>query len=380
LADGEEIPSYRGDNVNGYEKHLRQPDPNRIVEGYFHSAATINYARVVIAEGLGDLRKADAWKMEFVQNAKRRTVYENISKKIVNAMEFIETCGVALDSALKSIDMFTSHEGLHLDYEEAMTTQTEDGKYYNTGAHFLWIGDRTRQLDHAHVEYFRGISNPIGIKVGPTSKPDELIAMIRTLWPDPEAEPGRITLISRFGAHNVQAMLPPLLKAVKEADPPLPVVWISDPMHGNTTTSQDGLKTRSFNDVLKEVEECINVHSSMGSFLAGVHFELTGDNVTECTGGPENLTDKDLPLRYTTLCDPRLNYAQSIEVAFRLAEHIVESKNVRPGLSDPKSPLPKRVMSKSNLAPPSPNVNDTNEGKGKRVAVGEAAGDAKRLK
>jgi 3-deoxy-7-phosphoheptulonate synthase len=367
-TDGEEIPSYRGDNVNGYEKHLRQPDPNRIVEGYFHSAATINYARVVIAEGLGDLRKADAWSMEFVQNAKRRTVYENISKKIVNAMEFIETCGVALDSALKSIDMFTSHEGLHLDYEESMTTQAPDGKYYNTGAHFLWIGDRTRQLDHAHIEYFRGISNPIGIKVGPSSKPDELIKLIRTLWPDPVASPGRITLISRFGANNVQAMLPPLLKAVQEADPPLPVVWISDPMHGNTTTTSDGLKTRSFDDVLKEVAECINVHSKMGSFLAGVHFELTGDNVTECTGGPENLTDKDLPLRYTTLCDPRLNYAQSIEVAFRLAEHIVETTTARQG----KKTLMLPPM--SNLQGPSPVVG------GKRGSESDTDTDAKRRK
>lgn len=374
VIDGKEFHSYRGDNVNGYEKHLREPDPDRIVQGYFHSAATINYVRVAISEGMCDLRKADMWKMDFVQNEKRRLVYENISKKIVNAMEFIETCGVNLDPALKGIDMFTSHEGLHLEYEEAMTTMSPDGKHYNTGAHFLWIGDRTRQLDHAHAEYFRGISNPIGLKVGPSTKPAELVELIHLLWPDPEAVPGKITLITRFGANNVQKMLPPVLKAVQQAG--LPVVWISDPMHGNTTTSQDGYKTRSFDNVLKEVEECINVHTKMNSFLAGVHFELTGDNVTECTGGPENLTERDLPLRYTSLCDPRLNYAQSVEMGFRLAEHVIEAKSQNaPGL-----PKLVPIRSKSNLAPPSPAYMMT-EGAGKRPAEnGGEAGDAKRAR
>jgi len=324
IIDGEEFPSYRGDNVNGFEKAQRQPDPNRLVEGYFHSAATINYARVVIAEGLADLRHADAWDMGFVKNERRRKEYHDISTQIVKAMNFIETCGVALDPVLKSVDMFISHEGLHLAYEEAMTVKAPNGKYYNTGTHFLWIGDRTRQLDHAHVEYFRGIANPIGVKVGPSTKADELVSLIKKLWPNPEADPGKITLISRFGAENVSKMLPPILKAIQAAK--LPVLWVCDPMHGNTTTAASGHKTRNFDSVLKEVEECINVHQAQNSRLGGVHFELTGDNVTECTGGPEDLGEKDLPLRYTTLCDPRLNYSQSMEMAFRVTDHLLGAK------------------------------------------------------
>lgn len=333
VIDGKELPSYRGDNVNGYEPKDREPDPDRIVQGYFHSAATINYARVVIAEGLADLRHAPAWDMGFVKNTTRRDQYQRIATRITDAMNFIETCGVMLDPLLKSVDMFTSHEGLHLEYEEAMTVKAPNGKYYNRSAHFLWIGDRTRQLDHAHIEYFRGIANPIGVKVGPSSKPDELVALIQRLWPDPAAAPGKIALITRFGANNVESMLPPLLKAVQDAK--LPVLWQCDPMHGNTTTTVHGHKTRSFNAVLKEVESCIKVHQSMGSRLGGVHFELTGDNVTECTGGPENLSESDLKTSYETLCDPRLNYSQSLEMAFRLSDHLIEGGATAPTATTP---------------------------------------------
>jgi len=327
--EGKTVPSYRGDNVNGHELHLRQPDPQRILDGYFHSAATINYARVAMAEGLADLRMAEAWDMGFVKNPMRRDTYSDISHKIVNALNFIETVGVEMDPVLKSVDVFTSHEGLHLEYEEAMTVQSsKTEQYYNSSAHFLWIGDRTRQLDHAHIEYFRGIANPIGIKVGPTSKPDELVELIRRVWPDPIAAPGKISLISRFGAGKVEAMLTPLIQAVKAAN--LPVVWVCDPMHGNTTTSKTGHKTRDFDAILKEVEECFEVHTANNSSLGGVHFELTGDNVTECTGGPQDLVDSDLPQRYTSLCDPRLNYAQSLEMAFMLTNLIAKSKGQLP--------------------------------------------------
>ncbi|GBG31561.1 Phospho-2-dehydro-3-deoxyheptonate aldolase 2, chloroplastic [Hondaea fermentalgiana] len=347
MVDGVELPSYRGDNVNGFDPKDREPDPERIVQGYFHSAATINYARVVIAEGMADLRLAPAWDMEFVKNAARRDQYQGIATRITDAMNFIETCGVKLDPVLQSVDMFTSHEGLHLEYEEAMTVQAPDGKWYNRSAHFLWIGDRTRQLDHAHIEYFRGIANPIGIKVGPSSKPDELVALIQRLWPNPAAAPGKIALITRFGADNVATMFPPLLKAVQEAG--LPVLWTCDPMHGNTTTTTHGQKTRDFDAVLKEVEECIKVHASLKSRLGGVHFELTGDNVTECTGGPENLSETDLKLRYATLCDPRLNYSQSMEMAFRLSDHLIADakvlKEANGHATDGQEPPAKRAKS-----------------------------------
>jgi len=332
-VDGVSLPSYRGDNVNAYEftSEGRDPDPQRLVDGYFHSAATMNYMRVVIAEGVADLRHADAWAMPFVKHQPRRSQYEHISGRIMNAMDFIATCGVQLDPVLKSVDMFQSHEALHLAYEEAMTERVADGRYFNLGAHFLWIGDRTRQLDHAHVEYMRGISNPIGIKVGPSSKPDELIKLIKAVWPNPEATPGKVTLITRFGASNVATMLPPLIKAVKAAS--LPVLWISDPCHGNTTTTASGHKTRSFDDILKEIEECLRVHSENDNHLGGVHFELTGDNVTECVGG--GVAEEDLPLRYATLCDPRLNGAQSLEMAFRITELIQQHRH--PGAM-PESP------------------------------------------
>lgn len=330
-VDGLTLPSYRGDNVNGYaftEKE-RTCDPGRLVQGYFHSAATINYMRVVIAEGLADLRHADAWRMDFVNNAKRREECARISERIVSALNFLQTCGVDnLDPVLRSVDMYTSHEALHLEYEEAMTVKRGE-KYYNVGAHYLWIGDRTRQLDHAHVEYMRGIANPIGVKVGPSlaNKPEELVSLVKRLWPEPKRSPGKVSLITRFGASNVRAMLPPLVQAIKLAG--LPVVWVCDPCHGNTTTASSGHKTRDFDNILKEVEECIAVHEELGSNLGGVHFELTGDNVTECTGGPQELTESDLPERYNTLCDPRLNYAQSLEMAFSITERLKKRKRAR---------------------------------------------------
>ena len=297
----------------------------------------MNCARVVIAEGLADLRRASAWDMDFVKNKVRRKENEEMVAKILSALNFMETVGVEIDPILRSVDFFISHEGLHLPYEEAMTRRQPDGKFYNVGAHFLWIGDRTRQLDHAHVEYFRGIANPIGLKVGPTMEPDRLVELIQALWPHPDATPGKMTLITRFGHELIRAKLPPLIKAVQEAK--LKVVWTCDPMHGNTSSSvvdEQKFKTRSFEYILKEIEQCIAIHKECGSFLAGVHLELTGENVTECTGGPEQLTDQDLPLQYNTYCDPRLNYAQSIEVAFRFSEYHARSNGTLDQTRDDK--------------------------------------------
>ena len=215
------------------------------------------------------------------------------------------------------MSLFVSHEGLGLGYEEAMT-RSVNGKYYNLGTEFLWIGDRTRQLDHAHVEYFRGIANPIGVKVGPTMKNQELVELLSVLWPDPKSTPGKVTLITRYGNNVVGVHLPGHIKAVQDAG--YPVVWSCDPCHGNTIVAENGYKTRRFDQILGELRQTIEFHKKAGSHLGGVHFELTGENVTECIGGPEDLSATDLPLKYTTFCDPRLNYAQSMEVAFLLAK------------------------------------------------------------
>lgn len=291
--------------------------------------------------GFADLHSASRWDLGFVQDEASRQAYVEIVNRILNALDFMRVCGVVSEpSALKTADIFVSHEGLQLCYEEALTRKgtaaasepvapvATDGAdaaaspppapaYYNLGTHFLWIGDRTRQLDHAHVEYCRGIANPVGIKVGPTSDPAELVSLIARLWPAPAAAPGKIVLITRMGASAVADKLPAVIRAVHGAAFGAPVVWVCDPMHGNTrVVSGSGLKTREFDDILAEIRATFEVHRAEGSRLGGVHFELTGENVTECTGGPEKLLEHHLPRRYTTLCDPRLNYAQSMEVSF----------------------------------------------------------------
>ena len=323
VIEGTEYCSFRGDNVNSHDLSARKPDPERLVQGYFHSAATLNYARALVRAGFADLRGAHNWDLGFVKDSANRKTYEAIVDRIQESMKFVEVCGVSDFHSLKKVDLFVCHEGLNLDYEEALTRKGPNGKHYNLGAPFIWIGDRTRQLDHAHIEYFRGIENPIGCKVGPTMKPGELVALILTLCPTIQSRPGRVTLISRFGASNVEKMLPPLIKAVQAAK--LPVIWVCDPMHGNTCTKEAGgkkYKTRNFDDVLKEVSKTFEVHRSLGSRLGGVHFEMTGESVTECTGGPEELKTEDLPHRYTTYCDPRLNYAQSLEMALLIAQSL----------------------------------------------------------
>jgi 3-deoxy-7-phosphoheptulonate synthase len=325
---GEElVHTFRGDNINGFDVKDRTPDPARMLKGYFHSAATLLAAKSLIADGFADIHDAAHWNLGFVADSSKREQYEKLVEDVADAISFAHTCGVTQAQSLGVVDLYVCHEGMALPYEQSLTRQAPDGKWYNRGAQFIWIGDRTRQLDGAHVEYFRGLANPIGIKVGPTMAPEDLVPLIRALWPDPEGTPGKITLITRYGAGKVSSLLPKHIAAVQESG--LKPVWICDPCHGNTTTSESGYKTRDFDMVLAEVNKAFEVHDRMGSVFGGVHIELTGENVTECVGGPENLMDSDLPMRYTTYCDPRLNYAQSMEMAFLLAKLIARSKKKR---------------------------------------------------
>lgn len=328
VVDGDVVPSFRGENINGFEKENRTPDPNRLLEGYFHSAATLNYGRLLVASGFADIHDAGKWDFGFVQASTRREEYQHMVQQITDSLQFVHMCGVGTDNNhLKTVDLFISHEGLELGYEETMTREI-DGKFYNVGTDFLWIGDRTRQLDHAHIEYFRGIENPIGIKVGPSMPPSELVPLIRKLWRDPENNPGKITLITRYGNGKVASLLPKHIEAVKEAG--LKVIWSCDPCHGNTVTAENGYKTRPFDRIFGELKQTIEVHRRMGTSLGGVHFELTGENVTECVGGPEGINEVDLPVHYTSYCDPRLNYSQSMEVAFLLAKSLSVNRDAAP--------------------------------------------------
>lgn len=317
VVGGQEIPSYKGDNINGFEAtaEARRHDPRRLVDAYFHSAATLNYIRALIKGGYADLHQARHWDLGYVVNLERRKEYSDIAARIRDSLDFMDACGAGNSSAIGTVDYFTSHEGLVLEYEAGLTRQYA-GRHYNTSAHYVWIGDRTRQLDGAHVEYFRGIANPIGIKVGPTMRADEIVPLVRALSPD--NEPGRVTLITRMGAKRVAELLPPIVRAVKEAG--LRVVWVCDPMHGNTHATEKGIKTRHYDAILEEILTTFRTHIELGTHLGGVHFELTGEDVTECVGGPEELADEDLDTNYTSHCDPRLNYAQSMEMSFIVAK------------------------------------------------------------
>ena len=317
--DGLELPSYRGDNINSSAPKAdeRAADPQRLMQAYFHSAATLNYTRALVDGGFADLHHPQHWDLGFVRSSTNRAEYEDIVSRIRDAIDFVESTGVRSTTSLKMVELFCSHEGLLLDYEEAMTENVAE-KWYNLGAHSLWIGDRTRQLDGAHVEYFRGLENPIGIKAGPSMNPSELVELITRL--EPANQPGRITIITRLGADIVAESLPPLIKAVSEAG--RVVTWVCDPMHGNTISTSKGLKTRDYDAVLSELEEAFKTHATCGSHLGGVHFEMTGEDVTECTGGPQELSVADLSRSYETHCDPRLNYSQSLELALRIAQRL----------------------------------------------------------
>ncbi len=316
-VDGQEIPVYRGDIINSFEPNLeaRKPDPRRIKRAYLLAASTLNYVRALTKGGFADLHQPQNWDLTFVNKVPQRTDYERIVSNIRDAIVFMEALGNREES-LRSVEFYTSHEGLLLALEEALTHFVpEQKRWYNLGAHMLWIGDRTRQLDGAHIEYFRGIANPIGVKVGPTSDPKEIIEICRTL--NPRNEEGKITLISRYGEGKVKQHLPSLIQAVRNAN--IPVVWSVDPMHGNGIKTQGGTKTRDFDAILAEVQESFEVHKQLGSPLGGIHFELTGQDVTECIGGAAGITADQLDQNYETYCDPRLNYSQSLEMAFLIS-------------------------------------------------------------
>ncbi len=320
-VDGTELPSFRGHIVNdiAFTAAARTPDPQRLLQAYHQSASTLNLLRAFTKGGFADLSRVHAWNQEFVASSPEGRRYEQLAQEIDRALRFMEACGLDHDvvPALHDVDVWTSHEALLLGYEEALTRQDSlTGDWYDCSAHMVWIGERTRELDGAHVEFFRGISNPIGCKVGPTATPDEVLELCNTL--NPERVPGRLTLISRMGAEKITDGLRPLLKAVKDAGHP--VVWACDPMHGNTYTAPSGRKTRHFDAILAEIKGFFDAHAAEGTWPGGVHVELTGDDVTECLGGADDLIDDDLGLRYETMCDPRLNGRQSLDLAFRVSE------------------------------------------------------------
>ena len=347
LYQGRQIHSFRGDILNGYKVDDRNPDPSRLVSAYFHSAATLNHIRASLASGIADLHSPLDWDLGHVKDETINAQYRRIVDNITDSLRFMRTVGADKANGLETVDLYTSHEGLLLEYEQSLTRRlrnppchpssqpsrsststtanghhpqdhSSDGKgWYDTSAHFLWIGDRTRQLTGAHVEFFRGLENPIGIKVGPSMTSTELVALLDVV--NPSKSVGKVTLITRYGEHNIASMLPSHIRAARESGHL--VVWQCDPMHGNTTSTASGVKTRRFSSILSEVSSALEIHKEEGSFLGGVHLELTGEAVTECVGGSEGLTEGDLSLNYTTYCDPRLNEKQALELAFLVARH-----------------------------------------------------------
>jgi 3-deoxy-7-phosphoheptulonate synthase len=328
--DGVTLPSYRGDSVNdmAFEAEGRNPDPERLLRCYDQSTATLNLLRAFASGGYADLHNVHQWTQDFVKDSPAAARYAETATRISEALDFMRACGVSRDNAaaLESVDFFTSHEALHLPFEQALTRRDPNtGLWYATSAHMVWIGERTRQLDGAHLEYARGISNPVGVKCGPTMEPDELLTLIDALNPDNEA--GRLVLIARMGADKVREKLPALARAVTQGG--RKVVWSSDPMHGNTVKTASGYKTREFEKVLNELEGFMDVLYAEGAYPGGVHFEMTGHDVTECVGGANAVTEADLSSRYHTHCDPRLNANQALDMAFRIAEALkrVRSNN-----------------------------------------------------
>jgi len=322
VVDGVEISSYRGDMANSVEPNAeaRIPDPERMQKGYYLSASTLNLLRAFTRGGYAALHRVHAWNQEFVKQSPMGRSYERLANQISQALDFMETIGISTDiPQLKQAQFFTSHEALFLGYEEALTRQdSTTGDWYDCSAHMLWIGDRTRQIDGAHVEFLRGVLNPLGMKIGPKHDIDDILAIIEKL--NPGNEPGRITLITRFGAKEIEKYLPQLIRAIKKEGHQ--VVWTCDPMHANTFTATSGHKTRNFDDILSELRYFFELHWSEGTVPGGVHFELTGNNVTECIGGARHLVDAQLSEKYLTTCDPRLNAEQSLDMAFQIAEMI----------------------------------------------------------
>ena len=325
--DGVELPVFRGHMVNGPDAHAeaRIPNPDRLVQAYHQAASTLNLVRAFTKGGFADLNRVHAWNQEFVAQSAEGKRYEDVASEIERALAFMRACGIDTETntALHQVDVYTSHEALILGYEEALTRQDSlTGGWYDCSAHMLWIGERTRQLDGAHVEFLRGVGNPIGCKIGKTTDVDYVLSLCETL--NPARIPGRLTLISRMGANDVEEALRPLLRAVRDAGHP--VVWACDPMHGNTYSAPNGRKTRHLEDIVKEITGFVKAHRAEGTWPGGIHIELTGENVTECLGGSEGLGNDDLDTRYETVCDPRLNGRQSIDLAFRVAE-LIRSNN-----------------------------------------------------
>jgi 3-deoxy-7-phosphoheptulonate synthase len=313
------LPAYRGDIVNGYDftPESRAADPRRIIQGYHTAVSTLNLIRAFTQGGFADLREVHSWNKGFAENPANKR-YEQLAKEIDRAIKFMAAAGADFEE-LKRVEFYSSHEGLLLDYERPMTRiDSRTGNPYNTSAHFVWVGERTRDLGGAHIDFFSRIKNPIGIKLGPKTTTDDIARLIDIL--DPEREPGRLTFITRMGAGVIRDTLPPLLEAVQASDA-LPV-WVSDPMHGNGITTPNGYKTRKFDDVVDEVKGFFEAHHAVGTFPGGIHVELTGDDVTECLGGSEMIDEETLASRYESLCDPRLNHMQSLELAFLVAEEL----------------------------------------------------------
>lgn len=323
VIEGVELPSYRGDMINGmdFTPEARRADPERVLQAYYQSATALNYLRSLARGGYAGLRQINRWNMDFVSNSTQSKRFQTIVERINECYDFITACGLKPDSMreLSEASFYTSHEALLLGYESALTRFDElDNKHYACSAHMLWIGDRTRNPNEAHVEFLRGVGNPIGCKIGPSTSKDDLLRICDSL--NPENEPGRLTLISRMGASKVAEFLPPLVRTVKEAG--REVVWSCDPMHGNIVKSPNGFKTRKFVDILGEVRHFFQIHKAEGTYGGGVHFEMTGQDVTECLGGAQAISELDLSARYHTHCDPRLNASQSLELAFLIAEEL----------------------------------------------------------
>jgi 3-deoxy-7-phosphoheptulonate synthase len=321
--DGVTLPSYRGDIINGPEftAGARIPDPARMELGYFQSAAKLNLLRAFASGGYADLHEVHRWNLGFVERSPLAERYRDLSARIDETLAFMAACGMTSSTTrdLRETDFYVAHEALLLPYEQALARiDSTTGDWYGCSAHFLWIGDRTRQLDGAHVEFLRGLHNPIGMKVGPSQEPDDLLRLIDRL--NPANDPGRLTLIARMGADKIGSKLPPLVRAVEREGHK--VVWVTDPMHGNTISTAANLKTRSFDAILSEVRSFFDIHAAEGSWAGGVHVEMTGQDVTECVGGAHRLTEADLGTRYETFCDPRLNAEQSLELAFLVAAEL----------------------------------------------------------
>jgi len=340
------LPSYRGDIINSldFDAAGREPDPSRMIQAYSQSAATLNLLRAFAQGGYADLHRVHAWNQDFVADSPQGARYKELADRLTETLSFMEACGITSETTpqIRETEFYTAHEGLFLSYEEALTrVDSTTDQWYDCSAHLVWIGDRTRQLDGAHVEFMRGIKNPIGMKCGPTLEPDDLIRLIDRL--NPANIPGRLTLITRMGADKVAEKLPPLIRKVESEGKK--VVWCIDPMHGNTITAASGLKTRRFDRILEELHGAFQVHAAEGSHAGGVHFELTGQNVTECIGGAQEIAEHELGDRYLTHCDPRLNASQALELAFEIAEALKRERQGHAGFG-PVSPLGRALAAK----------------------------------